>query len=156
VLETDPGCQLYSFIDDTKGNLKTVTNPLDDVTIYTYNTNGTLATVKDANDGVTEFKDYDTNGYPQTIVNPLGVAPAPPMFAGASVGVGACWAVAASGVDDCDRRPFNVRCCCRISADSARLRSPRCGAEVRVPVSGRQRWCPTARACATLPGPRPP
>lgn len=53
------------------GALATVVNPLGHATRYSYNTDGTLATVTDAKSQVTTFNAYDESGMPLTATDAL-------------------------------------------------------------------------------------
>lgn len=55
------------------GLLETVTDPNQNVTSYTYDNLGNLATVTNALQQVTQITSYDANGMPLTIVDPNGV-----------------------------------------------------------------------------------
>lgn len=75
--KTTPEGRTNRFTYDTKGNPLTaqsfVTGGVGwrtDYT-YTYNTNGTLATAKDGRANVVSYLNYDANGYPRTIRDPL-------------------------------------------------------------------------------------
>lgn len=57
---------------DTPGNLVSVTDPENNVTTITPNTDGTTASITDANSHVTQFSSYDANGLPTTIVDAKG------------------------------------------------------------------------------------
>ena len=79
VAKTSPESRKWQFGYDTKGNLKTVTDPLgvatttvgDYTTIYDYDTLGQLIRATDANKHATDNSDFDANGYPRTITDPL-------------------------------------------------------------------------------------
>jgi RHS repeat-associated protein len=61
----------YSY--DGNGNLRSVTDPVGNVTTNTYNADGTLASTSDADaHPPTLFQNYDANGLPRTITDPLG------------------------------------------------------------------------------------
>jgi RHS repeat-associated protein len=62
----------WTFDYDTSGNLLHVTNPLSKVTTYTYNGDGTVATVKDANNHTTTYNTYDNNGLPTKVTDAAG------------------------------------------------------------------------------------
>ena len=77
---TSPEGRTWAFGYDTKGNLTTLTDPAgtatptvanDFTTTYTYDVNGQLLAATDANRHGTGYSNYDANGYPQTITDPL-------------------------------------------------------------------------------------
>jgi RHS repeat-associated protein len=79
--KTSPQGRTWQFSYDTKGNLTTVTDPLgvasptvgDYQTSYNYNAYGQLTQVHDANGNPpTVYNDFDANGYPRAITDPLG------------------------------------------------------------------------------------
>jgi RHS repeat-associated protein len=77
--KTSPEGREWLFGYDTFGNLTSVTDPKgvstatdgDYTTTYTYDTYGELKTATDANQHTTTYSDYDPNGYPRTITDPL-------------------------------------------------------------------------------------
>ncbi|HEX2051565.1 MAG TPA: DNRLRE domain-containing protein, partial [Actinomycetota bacterium] len=79
VTKTDPGTaagpSVWSFDYFRPAyNLKSVTDPENGMTDYTWNANGTLATAQDANDNPpTEFLEYDANGLATRVRTPDGV-----------------------------------------------------------------------------------
>ena len=72
----------WTFGYDLEGNLTTVTDPLgtstpaagDYTTTNTYDAFGQQLSTKDANGHTTTNSDFDANGYPQSITDPLGNA----------------------------------------------------------------------------------
>ncbi|WP_433263647.1 polymorphic toxin-type HINT domain-containing protein [Actinosynnema sp. CS-041913] len=80
--KTSPEGRKWTFVYDDKGNLAAVTDPKgtataadgDYTTRYTYDDFGHLITTTDANGNTTTYGDYDANGYPQRIVDPLECA----------------------------------------------------------------------------------
>ncbi len=88
VKKTDPNGNASTAVDDftwrfayytdaggvSTGDLKTVTDPENKVTTYTWNADGTLATIDDAMPGrpVTQFLGYDASGLPTEVRDPLG------------------------------------------------------------------------------------
>ncbi|MDQ4124324.1 MAG: DNRLRE domain-containing protein [Actinomycetota bacterium] len=62
---------MYTFQYDTKGNLTKVIEPANFNSDYTYNPDGTLATYSDANQHTTTYSNYDANGLPTTITDPI-------------------------------------------------------------------------------------
>ena len=69
---TDPRNNFTTITYDTRGNPDLVSDPENFKTDYNFNTDGTLAQVKDANDGVVRFTSYDANGFPQVIEDQIG------------------------------------------------------------------------------------
>jgi RHS repeat-associated protein len=77
--KTSPEGRKWTFVYDDKGNLVAVTDPKgtasqaegDYTTRYVYDDLGHLITTTDANGNTTTYGDYDANGYPQRIVDPL-------------------------------------------------------------------------------------
>ncbi|MFJ3405317.1 DNRLRE domain-containing protein [Promicromonospora sp. NPDC090134] len=77
---TSPQGRKNQFTYDTKGNLLTVTDGKgiatttagDYTTSYTYDTFGQLLTAKDANENVTEYREYTDVGYPVVTEDALG------------------------------------------------------------------------------------
>jgi len=67
----------WQFTYNTVGQILTVTGPrtdVADVTTYTYDTSGNLATVQNAAGQVTTLSNYDANGRAGTITSPNGTA----------------------------------------------------------------------------------
>ncbi|TGN66335.1 hypothetical protein EXE59_22035 [Nocardioides eburneiflavus] len=56
------------------GDLKTVTNGAGETTAYTYNPDGTLATATDPRGHTTTYENYDPNGMPRRIIDPITAA----------------------------------------------------------------------------------
>ncbi|WP_079138539.1 DNRLRE domain-containing protein [Actinacidiphila rubida] len=76
--KTSPEGRAWLFGYDTFGNLTSVTDPKgvstatagDYTTTYTYDANGQLQTVTDANQHATTYSGFDPNGYPKTTTGP--------------------------------------------------------------------------------------
>jgi RHS repeat-associated protein len=76
--KTSPAGREWLFGYDTFGNLTSVTDPKgvstatagDYTTTYTYDSNGQLQTVTDANQHTTTYSAFDPNGYPKTTTGP--------------------------------------------------------------------------------------
>jgi RHS repeat-associated protein len=81
--ELTPQQRLWKFGYDANGNLTSVISPLGNVpgapngsftTTYTYDSAGNLLTAEDPDGNTTQYSDYDANGYPQQIMDPVCVA----------------------------------------------------------------------------------
>jgi len=81
IAKLTPQQRLWTFAYDANGNLISVTDPDGNAvsppsgftTTYTYDSSGQLLTATDANGNgnTTSYSNYDPNGYPQTITDPL-------------------------------------------------------------------------------------
>ena len=79
VERVSPEGRKWQFVYDDKGNLVAVTDPKGTATAqegdytsrYVYDEFGHLVTTTDANGHTTTYGDYDANGYPQRITDPL-------------------------------------------------------------------------------------
>ncbi|MFK0243402.1 polymorphic toxin-type HINT domain-containing protein [Amycolatopsis azurea] len=80
--KTTPEGRKWTFVYDDKANLVAVTDPKgtataqqgDYTTRYSYDGFGHLVDQVDANGHTTTYGDYDPNGYPRVITDPLGCA----------------------------------------------------------------------------------
>ncbi|KZB79208.1 hypothetical protein AVL48_16540 [Amycolatopsis regifaucium] len=80
--KTTPEGRKWTFVYDDKGNLVAVTDPKGNATPqqgdytarYSYDGFGHLINQTDANGRTTVYGDYDPNGYPRVITDPLGCA----------------------------------------------------------------------------------
>jgi RHS repeat-associated protein len=80
ISKTSPEGRVYTFGYDTLGNLTSVTDPDgnatstagDYTTTSAYDLFGQLTKSTNANGHATQYLNYDPNGYPQTITDPLG------------------------------------------------------------------------------------
>ncbi len=62
----------WNYTYDPAGNLRTITDPTAAVTTNNWNTNGTLASVQDANHHTTSFPSHDANGFATQVVDAKG------------------------------------------------------------------------------------
>ncbi|MFG1859194.1 DNRLRE domain-containing protein [Actinomadura geliboluensis] len=79
IAKQSPEGRTSTFTYTSEGDLATVTDPIgnatsdegDYTTAYTYDTSGQLKTATDANGHTTTNTDFDPNGYPRSITDPL-------------------------------------------------------------------------------------